>query len=158
MRKSGSCARCELAQWSAISVVDGLRLCGELAPRFAANRGLLLPVLLTQARLHSFAGDLGGAGPPWRSFPVTRTACTWISCRPRPLRSAGWSQHSAELDAAALLRYREAEALLRMQQRLPEADDMRTLVARAQCELGLLPEARSELAALRDADMSLRTR
>jgi class 3 adenylate cyclase len=56
------CALCEIARWAPTSVGDGLALCEALAVRFAVNRALLIPVLVTQAYLAALAGDLGAAG------------------------------------------------------------------------------------------------
>lgn len=152
------CAICELAQWSAISVADGLGLCDELAPRFAANRGLLLPVLLTRARLHAFAGDLAAARDTLEIISGHARSLHMDLVQAATLEVSGMVASLGGAHEEALLSYREAEALLRTQQRVHEADDMRTLAARAQGELGLLPQARNELAALRDADLNLRTR
>ena len=54
-------AICELAQWSPTTVTAGLRLCAEMSERFATNGAVLVPVLLTQARLAALGGDLKGA-------------------------------------------------------------------------------------------------
>jgi class 3 adenylate cyclase len=54
-------AICELAQWSPTDVGAGLALCAEMSERFATNRVLLVPVLLTQARLAALLGDLNVA-------------------------------------------------------------------------------------------------
>jgi hypothetical protein len=55
------CALCELARWAPTSVRAGLELCEMLAVRFAVNRALLIPVLVTQAFLAALAGDLDAA-------------------------------------------------------------------------------------------------
>lgn len=55
------CAICELAQWAPTHVRDGLRLCAALSDRFAANRTLLVPVLVARAHLTVLAGDIDGA-------------------------------------------------------------------------------------------------
>ncbi|MEU4225870.1 AAA family ATPase [Nonomuraea sp. NPDC026600] len=52
---------CELVQWSSTPVPEGLALCAGLLARFAGDRALLVPVLLTRARLLALSGDLGGA-------------------------------------------------------------------------------------------------
>ncbi|WP_043633798.1 AAA family ATPase [Nonomuraea candida] len=52
---------CELAQWSPTPIGDGLVLCAELAARFAGDRALLVPVLITQARLLALAGETSDA-------------------------------------------------------------------------------------------------
>jgi len=51
-------AICEVAQWSPIDVESGLRLCAQMSERFATNRAMLVPVLLTKARLAAVGGDL----------------------------------------------------------------------------------------------------
>ena len=55
------CAICEVAQWAPVQVQAGLELCGTLVGRFADNRALLLPIIVTRARLNALAGDLDGA-------------------------------------------------------------------------------------------------
>lgn len=52
---------CEIAQWSPIDIQSGLRQCAEMSQRFAANRAMLVPVLLTKARLAALGDDLAGA-------------------------------------------------------------------------------------------------
>lgn len=54
-------ALCELAQWSPMSVRDGLAVCQEVMERFEADRLLLIPVLSTRARLLALRGDIGAA-------------------------------------------------------------------------------------------------
>lgn len=54
-------ALCELGQWSPTPAADGLRLCAELEERFASDRLLLVPVLVTKARLLALTGDGVGA-------------------------------------------------------------------------------------------------
>ncbi|HMH91871.1 MAG TPA: AAA family ATPase [Streptosporangiaceae bacterium] len=65
------CAICELAQWAPTSVRAGLLLCETLAARFAANRALLVPVLVTQAHLLALAGELSAA----RAALATARSC-----------------------------------------------------------------------------------
>jgi class 3 adenylate cyclase len=52
------CATCELAHWAPRPVATGLELCATLASRFADNRALLVPVLVTRAHLTALAGDI----------------------------------------------------------------------------------------------------
>jgi class 3 adenylate cyclase len=54
-------AICEMTQWSPTTVTAGLKLCAEMSERFATNGAVLVPVLLTQARLAGLGGDLNGA-------------------------------------------------------------------------------------------------
>ena len=55
------CAICEVAQWAPVPVQAGLELCSTLVSRFADNRALLIPIIVTRARLDALAGDLDGA-------------------------------------------------------------------------------------------------
>jgi class 3 adenylate cyclase/tetratricopeptide (TPR) repeat protein len=55
------CAICEVAQWAPVHVQAGLKLCRALIRRFADNRALLIPIIVTHARLDALAGDLDGA-------------------------------------------------------------------------------------------------
>lgn len=55
------CAICEVAQWTPGHLTEGLEICGVLASRFAANRALLVPVIVTQAYLDALAGRLDAA-------------------------------------------------------------------------------------------------
>ncbi|MCK2220400.1 AAA family ATPase [Actinomadura sp. ATCC 31491] len=48
---------CELSQWSSTPIAEGLALCAELLARFADDRALLVPVMITQARLLALAGE-----------------------------------------------------------------------------------------------------
>ncbi len=52
---------CELVQWSPTPVGEGLALCADLLERFVGDRALLVPVLLTKARLLGFSGALAEA-------------------------------------------------------------------------------------------------
>ncbi|RCG29879.1 adenylate/guanylate cyclase domain-containing protein [Sphaerisporangium album] len=49
---------CELVQWSPTPAREGLALCADLLGRFAGDRALLVPVLVTRARLLALSGDL----------------------------------------------------------------------------------------------------
>ncbi|GLX95375.1 adenylate/guanylate cyclase domain-containing protein [Herbidospora sp. NBRC 101105] len=52
---------CELVQWSPTPVGEGLALCADLLERFVGDRALLVPVLLTKARLLGLSGGLAEA-------------------------------------------------------------------------------------------------
>ncbi|MER7762990.1 AAA family ATPase [Streptomyces sp. NPDC097619] len=52
---------CELTQWSPAPLAGALALCEDLAGRFDADRGLLVPVLLTRARHRALSGHLDRA-------------------------------------------------------------------------------------------------
>jgi class 3 adenylate cyclase/tetratricopeptide (TPR) repeat protein len=55
------CAICELAQWAPTPVDAGLSLSEALSLRFAANRALLVPVLVTRVNLLALAGHMDDA-------------------------------------------------------------------------------------------------
>ena len=142
------CAICELAQWSATTVADGLSVCGELASRFAASRSLLLPVLLTRAYLHALAGDVAAARQSLRI--VTRQAqdLHMDLVQAATLEVGGIVETLAGEPATALACYREAERLLRARDDTHEARTTRILAVRARLEQGQLAQARAELEAL----------
>ncbi|WP_167530421.1 AAA family ATPase [Microbispora hainanensis] len=52
---------CELAQWSPTPLAEGLSLCVGVSARFRADRAMLLPVLVTEARLLALAGYVTAA-------------------------------------------------------------------------------------------------
>ncbi|GAB1823840.1 AAA family ATPase [Herbidospora sp. RD11066] len=52
---------CELVQWSPTPVDEGLLLCADLLERFVGDRALLVPVLLTKARLLGLSGHIDEA-------------------------------------------------------------------------------------------------
>ncbi|MET8144826.1 AAA family ATPase [Sphaerisporangium sp. NPDC005288] len=52
---------CELAQWSPTPLRESLALCDELSARFGGDRALLVPVLLTRARLLALSGEVTAA-------------------------------------------------------------------------------------------------
>ncbi|MFI6323626.1 AAA family ATPase [Nonomuraea sp. NPDC050556] len=52
---------CELVQWSPTPVREGLDLCAGLLERFSCDRALLVPVLVTRARLLALGGDVDQA-------------------------------------------------------------------------------------------------
>ena len=55
------CAICEVAQWAPIQVEAGLELCATLVGRFADNRALLIPIVVTRARAgRDSTGRVGG--------------------------------------------------------------------------------------------------
>ena len=54
-------ALCEVRQWSPTPIVEKLAGCAELTERFAADRVLLVPVLVARARGLALTGDQAGA-------------------------------------------------------------------------------------------------
>jgi tetratricopeptide (TPR) repeat protein len=54
-------ALCEVRQWSPTPIAEKLAGCAELTERFAADRVLLVPVLVTRARCLALTGDPAGA-------------------------------------------------------------------------------------------------
>jgi class 3 adenylate cyclase/tetratricopeptide (TPR) repeat protein len=54
-------ALCEVRQWSPTPIAEKLASCAELTERFAADRVLLVPVLVARARCLTLTGDQAGA-------------------------------------------------------------------------------------------------
>ena len=54
-------ALCEVRQWSPTPIIEKLAGCAELTERFAADRVLLVPVLVARARALALTGDQAGA-------------------------------------------------------------------------------------------------
>ncbi|MEV4477919.1 AAA family ATPase [Nonomuraea salmonea] len=104
---------CELAQWSPTPIPEGLALCTELSARFADDRALLVPVLITQARLLALAGHIRAART------VLTTAARHATDLHLDLAATAVTQVSGlveSLDAhprAAATRFRQAATALR---------------------------------------------
>jgi class 3 adenylate cyclase len=142
------CAICELAQWSPDPVSDGLAVCDQLEVRLSDNRALLIPVLLTRARLSAMAGDLQTAR---ESVETTRQhandlhldMATAATCE-----VAGFVESVAGALDAALARFGEAETMLRSRGQHHDANTVRAARARILLELNVPAEAAAAIADL----------
>lgn len=97
---------CELAQWAPSPIRDGLALCAELSARFGTDRALLVPVLITQARLLALSGDIPAARD------VLATADRYVSDLHLDLAGAAVAQVKGVVEALAG-RHAEAETAFR---------------------------------------------
>ncbi|MGI5162418.1 AAA family ATPase [Microbispora sp. CA-102843] len=149
---------CELAQWSPTPLAEGLSLCVGVSARFRADRAILLPVLVTEARLLALAG--------------------YVTAARAVLDKADRHAGDLHLDLAATAvlqvrglveslvdRHAEAEALFRRAaadlHRAGQSEPARTLELYAARELlrqGRHPEAARELDRLRAAGGRLQAR
>ena len=108
------CAICEVAQWAPIQVEAGLELCDTLVSRFADNRALLIPIVVTRARLDALAGDLD------RARRGVATAMTYIGdlhlglADAAVLELSGFVESLAGVHDQAELSYRRALSTLQV--------------------------------------------
>jgi class 3 adenylate cyclase/tetratricopeptide (TPR) repeat protein len=158
------CAVCELAQWTPSHVRDGLDLCVTLSARFAADRALLVPVLVTQAHLAALAGDLDGARR------VLATAGAYVGDLHLDLGDAAVMQTSGFVESLAGAHslaeeyFRRGRDLLRTAGQVPDVPSLEADIARELFEQGRAAAAAAALDQLeRDRDddgtgLSLRAR
>lgn len=135
------CAICELAQWAPTPVANGLSLSEALSLRFAANRALLVPVLVTRVNLLALADRI-------------------VDARRELVTAAGYTcqlhldlAHAAVLESTGLLEslsgrhdqaevwYRRGLSVLRAGQHAPDAQNVEVLIARELFEQGSKDEA-----------------
>ncbi len=125
------CAVCELAQWAPSPVIPGLDLCVMLAVRFAANRALLVPVLVTQAHLEALDGDLDGARRTLADA-LTYSRDLHLDLADAAVMDAyGFVESLAGAHRAAETRYRQSLSVLRATQHAPDAQNTEVAIARA---------------------------
>lgn len=124
------CAICELAQWSPSPVSDGLGLCATLTGRFAANRGLQVPVLVTHAHLAALAGDIDGAR---RSLAAARSCAGDLHL---DLADAAVEEMTGLVESLvgahdkAEAHYRESLGMLRAARHAPDTQNTEVAIAR----------------------------
>ncbi|MFF8772243.1 AAA family ATPase [Kitasatospora sp. NPDC015120] len=145
------CAVCELTQWTPTPVAASLELCALLGRRFAANRSLLIPVLVARAHLEALGGDVAGARQTLaealtRSHDVHADLADAVV-----LDAAGFVESLAGAHEAAEARYRQSLAVLRAAEHAPDTRTTEVAIARE-----LFAQGRTEAAAaaldLLDAD------
>jgi class 3 adenylate cyclase/tetratricopeptide (TPR) repeat protein len=124
------CAICELAQWTPTPVRDGLELCAALADRFAAGRGLLVPVLVTRAYLLALSGDVAGAR---RALATARASTSGLHldlADAAVMEMTGFVESLAGDHRQAEAHYRRALAVLRTAQQAPDTQNIEVAIAR----------------------------
>lgn len=155
------CATCEVAQWTAQPVSEGLGVCATLAQRFAANRALLVPVLVTKAHMLALGGRIGEARD------ALREARSHASELHLDLADAAIHGVSGIVDSlagshrAAETHFRRAASALREAPQAPDADAADAAVAREVFRQGRVAEAAIALDAIMRggaARMTLQTR
>ncbi|MEV7801980.1 AAA family ATPase [Microbispora sp. NPDC088329] len=149
---------CELAQWSPTPLAEGLSLCAGLSARFGADRAMLAPVLVTEARLLALAGHVA------RARAVLDTADRHAGdlhlglAATAVLQVRGLVESLVDRHDAAETLFRRAAADLR---RVGQSEPARTLELYAARELlrqGHHSEAARELDRLRAEDGRLQAR
>jgi class 3 adenylate cyclase/tetratricopeptide (TPR) repeat protein len=152
-------AICELAQWTPTPVGTSLKLCAEMSERFAANRILLLPVLLTKARLEAISGDLAAAKEAVMAASQY-TADLHIDIAEAVTIAVGGLVDSLAGDhRSAEASYRHSQALLIQMGRTGDAIAYEAYAAREVFEQGNLPGARQAADRLASTSaMDLRSR
>jgi class 3 adenylate cyclase/tetratricopeptide (TPR) repeat protein len=154
------CAICEVAQWTSAHIDRGLELCATLSRRFAANRALLVPVLVTQAHMTALAGHLDDAR---QTLSTARTYAGDLHldlADAAVLEVSGIVESLAGAHDKAEIYFRRAAATLRA---APHALDARTAdaaIARELLRQGRTDEAAATLGRLGQSDpgLSLRAR
>jgi class 3 adenylate cyclase/predicted ATPase len=135
------CAICEMAQWAPRPVAAGLELCAALAVRFADNRALLVPVLLTRAYLTALAGDIDGG----RRILATALAYTGDLhvdlAHAAVMEMSGFLESLAGAHAAAESNLRQSLNVLRSARHAPDTQNTQVAIARELFEQGRLGPA-----------------
>jgi class 3 adenylate cyclase len=142
------CAICELAQWAPSPVSAGLDLCARLSVEFTANRALLVPVLLTQARLAALAGDHDSASAALAAVMAHAHDLHIDRADAVTMAVAGFVASVAGDHEQAAAHYRRGCELLTEMGQLGDAQAVRAAWARELFELGQLDRAADALAAL----------
>ncbi|MEO3813310.1 AAA family ATPase [Sphaerisporangium sp. B11E5] len=149
---------CELAQWSSTPIADGLALCEDLTTRFAGDRALLVPVLVTKGRLLALSGEVDGARGVLQTagryagdlhLELAATAVVQVSGLVASL--AGWHEEAERL-------FRQGAAALRATGQTGPATTLETYAARELLRQGRVPEAAAELDRLEEDAARLQSR
>ncbi|MFF7588513.1 AAA family ATPase [Kitasatospora purpeofusca] len=142
------CAVCELAQWTPTPVAASLELCALLGRRFAANRSLLIPVLVARAHLEALDGDVAAA----RSTLAEALTCSHDVHTDLAdavvLDAAGFVESLAGAHEVAEARYRQSLGVLRAAEHAPDTRTTEVAIARELFAQGRTEAAAAALAAL----------
>ncbi|WP_053650373.1 AAA family ATPase [Streptomyces sp. XY431] len=146
------CAVCELAQWTPTPVAASLELCALLGRRFAANRSLLIPVLVARAHLEALDGDVAAAR---RTLAEALTYSHDVHADLADavvLDAAGFVESLAGAHEVAEARYRQSLGVLRAAEHAPDTRTTEVAIARELFAQGRTGAAAAALAALDPAD------
>ena len=135
------CALCEIAQWAPSKVSAGLALCAELAERFAGDRALLVPVLVTRACLKALGGDVEGARGDLETAGGYSGELHLDLADAAVIAMSGFVEALAGEHQSAEVHYRRGAAVLRQARQIPDAQVLDAEVARALVEQGRAREA-----------------
>ena len=124
------CASCEMAQWAPVPVSTGLDLCATLTTRFAANRALQVPILVTMARLSALAGDLDAARQLLSTAQSYAGDLHLDLADAAVLAASGFVESLAGHHVRAAADFRRALAILRAAPARPGAQALEAEVAR----------------------------
>lgn len=139
------CAICELAQWAPTPVSTGLDLCAMLARRFATNRALLVPVLVTQAHLEALAGDIDGARRTLTDAMAYSHDLHLDLADAAVMDASGYVESLAGAHGAAEARYRQSMSVLQATQHAPDTQNTEVSIARELFHQGKTAAASSAL-------------
>ncbi|WP_380283349.1 AAA family ATPase [Kitasatospora purpeofusca] len=124
------CAVCELAQWTPTPVAASLELCALLGRRFAANRSLLIPVLVSRAHLEALAGEVAAAR---RTLAEALTYSHDVHADLADavvLDASGFVESLAGAHDVAEARYRQSLGVLRAAEHAPDTRTTEVAIAR----------------------------
>jgi tetratricopeptide (TPR) repeat protein len=139
------CAICELAQWAPVPVGTGLELCDALSVRFAGNRALLVPVLVTQANLLTLAGDIDAARRSLATAAEYTGELHGDLADAAMMEAAGLAESLSGRHDRAEACYRRGLNVLRASERAPDTQNIEVVMARELFEQGRAGDAASAL-------------
>lgn len=153
-------ALCEVRQWSPTPVTAQLAGCAELAARFAADRFLLVPVLVARARCLALTGDIDGANAVLAEAGAAVEELRLTMGRVLIDQAAGVVCSAAGAPAEAERHFRRAAAALETAGHTPNALTLRVQAARERARYGPPGAVTAEIATLleRRAEMDVRGR
>ncbi|MFD4910015.1 AAA family ATPase [Kitasatospora purpeofusca] len=146
------CAVCELAQWTPTPVAASLELCALLGRRFAANRSLLIPVLVARAHLEALDGDVAAARRTLAEALTYSHDVHTDLADAVVLDAAGFVESLAGAHEVAEARYRQSLGVLRAAEHAPDTRTTEVAIARELFAQGRTGAAAAALAALDPAE------
>ncbi|WP_406095722.1 AAA family ATPase [Kitasatospora purpeofusca] len=146
------CAVCESAQWTPTPVAASLELCALLGRRFAANRSLLIPVLVARAHLEALDGDVAAARRTLAEALTYSHDVHTDLADAVVLDAAGFVESLAGAHEVAEARYRQSLGVLRAAEHAPDTRTTEVAIARELFAQGRTEAAAAALAALDPAD------
>jgi class 3 adenylate cyclase/tetratricopeptide (TPR) repeat protein len=135
------CAICELAQWAPTPVATGMSLSEVLSLRFAANRALLVPVLVTRVNLLALAGQIDDARRQLATAAEYTGQLHLDLAHAAVLETTGLLEALSGRHDQAEAWYRRALSVLEAGQQAPDTQNIEVLIARELFEQGHLDEA-----------------